>query len=230
MQLIISCITGVLHRRQIRCPSNPKLNPIPNPELAYHQALRRDTSWSNGNPCASTQYLMVESSPRYCMAFSACVKHSIGCACSPCAATRPTPFAIADQQMPYIVFLMRACRLDQHARRVTSNGTSSIKHSRDLEYRFPSPVDTTQPQSPRNRYVVNLLGRLGGHDRRSLALPAYRQKTIAATTWCYCHSPTALLRDHSRRLKASKHGSTARLSGAPQQVCRTYRPGESSSV
>ena len=94
MQLIISCITGVLHRRQIRCRSNPKLNPIPNPELAYHQALRRDTSWTNGNPCASTQYLMVESSPRYCMAFSACVKHSIGCACSPCAATRPTPLAI----------------------------------------------------------------------------------------------------------------------------------------
>ena len=57
------------------------------------------------------------------------------------------------------------------------------------------------------------LARLGQHERRR-AVPACRQipiaaTTITATTLGYCHCPTALFWDHSRHLKASKHGSNA---------------------
>jgi len=58
------------------------------------------------------------------------------------------------------------------------------------------------------------LVRLGQHDRRSRVVPACRQTpiaatTITATTLGYCHCPTALFWDHSRHLKASKHGSNS---------------------
>jgi hypothetical protein len=111
-----------------------------------------------------------------------------------------------------------------------TQGTSDIDSRAPLKQHNLIRFDTAQRQSPRNWCVVVLFGRLGEHDRHSLKLPTCRQKTIAAKKLCCCHSPTALLRDHSLHLKACKHISTASSSDAPRPVSRPEGAGKLSST